>query len=302
MNPVSQAVCPTGRLSRIFLLILICLGCSGGGDFLAASSPHREGKLSFEVLGALVRIENRERGGLRRGQAVIGTGFLVTESAAGGAEPRVFLITNKHVVSRSGTHLGEKVAQIFLHMNRSNSEGNFQKAEALPLRLETDEGRIWRDHPGEGVDIVAFDVTKALAGRPDVTYSGWPVEKLISSTDLAVRGIGIGSEVLILGYPFNITTNESNFPIARRGVIASRIGENLKVELPPGSGKAFDFFGFLIDATIVGNSSGSPVLVWRNSHFEIAGIIQSFLYSESWDLGRAHYGEYITEALKQFEE
>lgn len=280
-------------------LLLLATGLATVAAGLSTLPLAAQQALPEELLLSVVRIENRERDGLRDGRAVIGTGFFVTASTADG--PRTYLVTNKHVTSRDGTHLGERVEHLYLHLNRRSVRGTFHKLPPRELRLVDGENVFFRDHPDPEVDIVAVDVTDLFAGDTSgAVISALDAQRLAGAAGLTEAGIDLGAEVLALGFPLNITTVPSNLPVARRGIIASKLGEAVAAELPPGSGRIVELRAFLVDMTVLPNSSGSPVFA-RSDHWGwiVVGVLQGF-FSESVDLGRAHGAENVLETLARF--
>ena len=95
-----------------------------------------------------------------------GTGFLVLRPAKEGSkEGKVFLVTNKHVLSPD-PKLRSNATKINLHLNVKNEDQSITAHEAeLPLSF-TDGSNRYKEHPSEDVDVMAFDITQLLAEYP----------------------------------------------------------------------------------------------------------------------------------------
>ena len=68
---------------------------------------------------------------------------------------------------------------------------------------------------------------------------------------------------MTIGYPLGLRQGDSNFPLVRQGVIATKIGMRLKdkVESPGGTLRDRTLRAFLVDGATVPGSSGSPVIL-----------------------------------------
>lgn len=170
-----------------------------------------------------------------------GTGFLFMHKV--GAEAYPFVVTNKHVVF--GVSEG---ALTFL-----------QAQEQLPsfgkgFRLSIEGwAQAWFGHPSPDVDIAIcpfaplVEEIKEKHGI-DLFYR-WVESGMIPSAQ-QLEGLDAIESVIFIGYPNGIWDGKNLLPIARRGTTASPID--------------VDFEGtprFLIDASVFGGSSGSPVFI-----------------------------------------
>ena len=66
--------------------------------------------------------------------------------------------------------------------------------------------------------------------------------------------ITVAEEIIVAGYPIGICQGQTNLPVIRQGIIATRLGEELHIE------KRI-IRGFLIDGGTIPGSSGSPVVL-----------------------------------------
>lgn len=171
-----------------------------------------------------------------------GTGFLFAHKL-GEEKHAPFLVTNKHVVE------GMQAGSITFHQRK---EG--QPNLGVGFRLDVqDWGKFWFGHPSADVDIA---VTPFLPLETHIKQN--------NNVDLFYRYITSDSlptpeqdeqfdaieSVTFIGYPNGIWDSKNLLPVARRGTTASPM--------------SVDFEGtprFIIDASVFGGSSGSPVFV-----------------------------------------
>jgi hypothetical protein len=182
-----------------------------------------------------------------------GTGLLIER------DTRYFLVTNKHVLGVDA-HRRAEAAAVTLHLNRDDGGGSLTKLE-LPLNLDsTHVTKLWREHPDADVDVLAFEITEFLAGHNEVNYEAVPFAEVADGERRMELDISIGDDVLVIGYPKGIEHLTSNVPIVRNGIIASYIGDELRVEDSDGS-QARMVRGFLVDGAVMKGSSGSAVVL-----------------------------------------
>ncbi|WP_083440815.1 trypsin-like peptidase domain-containing protein [Aquincola tertiaricarbonis] len=171
-----------------------------------------------------------------------GTGFLFVYKL-GDDKHAPFVVTNKHVVN------GMQRGSLTFHQ-RKGDEPNL----GTGFRLDVENwANFWFGHPSPNVDIA---ITPFLPLESHI--------KLNNSVDLFYRFIDSGmlptkeqeeqfdaiESVTFIGYPNGIWDSRNLLPVARRGTTASPM--------------SIDFEGtprFVIDASVFGGSSGSPVFV-----------------------------------------
>ena len=189
-----------------------------------------------------------------------GTGFLVARDVEDG-RGAVFLATNKHVLHQEA-QMRQSATRVFLHVSIRDEDGSIAGEVAeLPLNLE-DGSKIWRENPDRDVDVLAFNVTPLIVQLPQMIRQ-WPTYSLFGDqAKLDELEITIAEDILVIGYPLGLRHANSNFPLVRSGIIATRIGENLKDEVEEGGIRRQRLLrGFLIDGAVVPGSSGSPVIL-----------------------------------------
>jgi hypothetical protein len=175
------------------------------------------------------------------GAPASGTGFLFMHKV--GEQGAPFIVTNKHVVN--GMRAG--------HITFLQRNGQAPRiGEGLRLRLD-DWQIAWFGHPSPEVDIAIcpFAPMEAHAKQQyniDLFYR--TVDTSLIPTAKQLEELDAIEVVTFIGYPNGVWDSKNLLPVARRGTTASPIG--------------VDFEGtprFLIDASVFGGSSGSPVFI-----------------------------------------
>lgn len=170
-----------------------------------------------------------------------GTGFFFSHKI--GEENYPFVVTNKHVVE--GMNEG---ALTFL-----------QRRDAAPIlgngfRLRIDNwAQVWFGHPDPNVDIAIclFAPLEAhVKHQHNVDLFYRYVSNDMIPTPQQISELDAVESVTFIGYPNGVWDSKNLLPVARRGSTASPL--------------EVDFEGsprFLVDASVFGGSSGSPVFI-----------------------------------------
>jgi hypothetical protein len=170
-----------------------------------------------------------------------GTGFFFSHKI--GEENYPFVVTNKHVVE--GMNEG---ALTFL-----------QRRNAAPIlgngfRLRIDNwAQVWFGHPDPNIDIAICPFAPLEAHvkhqhNVDLFYRY--VSNDMIPTPQQISELDAVESVTFIGYPNGVWDSKNLLPVARRGSTASPL--------------EVDFEGsprFLVDASVFGGSSGSPVFI-----------------------------------------
>jgi len=111
--------------------------------------------------------------------------------------------------------------------------------------------------------VLAIDVTQLLADVPDIVTKWVEYSLFAGRSRLDELDVTQGDDVMVIGYPLGMKHNETNFPLLRSGVIATRIGEPLEDDVLGSSGvrRKRSLRGFIVDGAIIPGSSGSPVVL-----------------------------------------
>ena len=194
-------------------------------------------------------------------QGESGTGFLVfrtVESDRG----RIFLVTNKHVICRDPVQRAS-VTHVVCHFNTKEPDGRQGIVSGnIPL-LDPAGSKRYREHQDVDTDVAAIEVTDVMQLNPTIEKR-WVSYDLFGDKDKrAELDITVGEEIVTIGYPLGLRQGDSNFPLIRQGVIATKIGAFLKDKVHTATGKPRDrtLRAFLIDGATVPGSSGSPVIL-----------------------------------------
>ncbi|WP_339443940.1 trypsin-like peptidase domain-containing protein [Pseudomonas hunanensis] len=154
------------------------------------------------------------------------------------------LVTNKHVVE--GTVRGS------IRFHQANGP---QPALGETTEVDFGEdvwGSIWLGHPHPNVDITMAGVrpiTRYLADRGiGIFYTAIRAEQI--PTDEQIQEFDVLEEVTFIGYPNGVWDSKHSLPVIRRGTTATPLEVDFEYEPQ-----------FIIDASVFGGSSGSPVFI-----------------------------------------
>ncbi len=198
-----------------------------------------------------------------------GTGFLIwapVGSSPNEASYKVFLVTNKHVLppEHGATNITMRVAV--------RLEGLNTEVKDVTIRILGVDGKYLKKvglHPDPTIDVAVVQVTSDLTrehadiiSRVNETRKAVTTDLLVARADLKEVGIGIGTQIYLLGYPNGIYDPHNVSPILRIGIIATDPHEDFAFnpELREEYGLPPKIPGFLIDANVFPGSSGSMVI------------------------------------------
>jgi hypothetical protein len=231
-----------------FILFFVIL--AGALVFIA---PRAFGSpISLTWVHATVRVENEWGKG--------GTGFLVIRKMEK-KQGKVFLVTNKHVIHPE-SESREKADHLTLFLNVREKDGTVA-GKSFQVPLNEDDHKLWREHPNPHVDVLVVDMTSLINRYPNLENRGADYSLFATPQILKEEEITEGEEVLILGYPLGLFHTRVHSPLVRQGIVATKIGERIQVRFRSSSGgpQRVEIPGFLIDASIIPGSSGSPVVL-----------------------------------------
>lgn len=185
-----------------------------------------------------------------------GTGFLVVNKE----DKKIYLVTNKHVINKDDDKR-QSASKFVFYFNSRIKDDVFKVKEIEVQFVEPKEE--WREHPDRNTDVLVFDITEILRSESNIEVRAIPLEFFCDTSTIDKLEIKIADEIMVFGYPdlYGLKHEDSNFPIVRQGIIASRIKENLKDKGITGNEKERILRGFLIDGAIIPGSSGSPVIL-----------------------------------------
>lgn len=202
-----------------------------------------------------------------------GTGF-ATMHVVGEAQ-YMFVVTNKHVIK--GVRNGR-----FTFLKRNDELPVLGNGFVLDIDPSSWEG-MWFDHPDPDVDIALCPLLP-LVGFVKEQYGVDLFFRCVDTrsipTEDELNELDAIESVTFIGYPNGVWDSKNLLPVARRGTTASPI--------------EVDFEGdprFLIDASVFGGSSGSPVFIlnqgaWATkegslvsgSRFYFVGVVAAVFY------------------------
>ncbi|WP_349656549.1 serine protease [Xanthomonas sp. 10-10] len=185
---------------------------------------------------------------LSNGQIGTGSGFFFNFLKEGERSVPA-IVTNKHVVS--GAEAG------VIYVTRKDANGDPLMREYIEIKIDRFEER-WLLHPNHDVDLCILPIAgliEEMERAGHLLFFRTLDESLIPSKE-ELDDLGALEDVIMLGYPNGIWDSVNNMPIIRRGVTATH--PNLDYE---GRGE------FMIDAACFPGSSGSPVLLYNDGHW-----------------------------------
>lgn len=202
--------------------------------------------ITEQLFFSTVRIDTVTVNGLQGA----GTGFFFGHKF-GGDKHALFIVTNKHVV------MGMR-------------EGRFsflKQKDALPtlgdgFTLQAgpqDWLAMWFGHPDPNIDIAVCPLMPLLEfvkKQHNTDLFLRAVDTSMIPTPAQIAELDAVESVTFIGYPNGVWDSKNLLPVARRGTTASPI--------------EVDFEGtprFLIDASVFGGSSGSPVFILNQGAF-----------------------------------
>jgi hypothetical protein len=218
--------------------------------------------LAQQLLFNTVRIETFDR---EQKPVGVGTSFILSHHLGGYGE-ELFLVTNKHVVENAWT-----AYMYFTNMKDDKPDiGN-------PFFIKFDFFEIGcHGHPNEEVDITVTPIGWMLDMIGVDGVSAF-LKKITSDVILRpdqTEEFDAVEDVIFVGYPNGLYDRKNYIPIIRRGTTATPV--------------QLDYDGrpvFLIDASVFGGSSGSPVFrinpSWDRSiitKLELLGVVSEVFY------------------------
>ncbi|MFF7866593.1 trypsin-like peptidase domain-containing protein [Streptomyces qaidamensis] len=193
-----------------------------------------------QLLFSTVRITNV----LTSGVATSGTGFLLFVDLEDGRHAPL-LLTNKHVVANSA-----RLITHFIQRGETADEPNL----GVGFDVELDPGN-WFGHPEPSVDVAVVPMAPVFASvGPKLFTRALPLSLLATE----VEGLYLDAieEITFVGYPDGRYDTKHLTPIVRRGVTATPLDLDLNGQPT-----------FLVDGSVFGGSSGSPVFLFNEGAY-----------------------------------
>lgn len=158
-------------------------------------------------------------------------------------DERLFLVTSRHVmIDEPSKHFPDRI-EIELHMDA----GNLADSTGFSIPLYRNGKSVWRqgsDGGGE-IDVAVIELERAALPKSAVYRAFTPAHLQTSDGEA-----GIGSSLLILGFPLGFHDTLHHMPLVRHAIIASSFGLRFR-------GLGY----FLTDARTHRGTSGAPVVM-----------------------------------------
>jgi S1-C subfamily serine protease len=156
---------------------------------------------------------------------------------------RLFLVTSRHVLVDQPTgHFPDRV-ELVLHTDAVD----LTRSTVFSMPLYKEERSAWRQAKDSGgeIDVAVLEIDRAAFPREAVFEAFTP-----DHVPEELEDIGIGTPLLIVGFPLGFYDTLHNLPVARHAVVASAFGVRFQ-------GEGY----FLTDARSHRGASGAPVVM-----------------------------------------
>jgi hypothetical protein len=158
-------------------------------------------------------------------------------------DARLFLVTSRHVlVDEASGHHPDRV-EIVLHTDAVD----LTRSATIAVPLYREGKSVWRqgrDSGGE-IDVAAIELERAMLPK-GVTLRAFTMAHLQGP----LEEIGIGTPLLVIGFPLGFFDTLHKLPVARQAAVASAFGVRFQ-------GQGY----FLTDARMHRGASGAPVVL-----------------------------------------
>jgi S1-C subfamily serine protease len=190
-----------------------------------------------------------------------GTGFFFRDNN------QLYLVTNRHVfIDEEKNFFPDKVI-----IKLNTDEHNLTVSKEVSYDLYVEEEQKWLEL--KGVDLAILPI-KDPEGC---------ILAALARENIAPRSLklGLGEQVIVIGYPRGFYDDLNNLPITRNATIASAYGINFK-------GNQF----FLIDSVLHPGTSGSPVITVPKNIISSPGGGMSIAAVPQWSFLGINSGSY----------
>jgi len=206
-------------------------------------------------------------------KVVLATYKLFNETSAAtsfvveGKDGKRYLVSAAHVFENGE---GE---QSVLVMRKKKADGTYLRHDQK-IKVRDGKKPLWVKHPEQDVAVLELKV------KPPADVEIYAVaEAALATGDSGKKGgLGVGSDVLICGYPTRFEVNKAGFPVTRRGCVAS-------FPISPVASHPT----MLVDFTTFEGDSGGPVFLKSGTEGE-EPLVVGLVVSQFWH----------TEKLKTF--
>lgn len=187
-----------------------------------------------------------------------GTGFVVRKLISENTG-YTFLITNKHVIHEEKSRRDE-ASEIHLYFNVRDNTNTIRGHDVIYSLKDNNNKKLWREHPDQDTDVLVINISPILNLIKNIEIK-IPDYSLLISNKTEKDQISIGEDAYVVGYPLGLKRHTTNFPLIRKCILATKLGEKLEIPTKE-NGKIRNRLlrGFLIDGGTSPGSSGSPIL------------------------------------------
>ncbi len=195
-----------------------------------------------------------------------GTGFLLFDKV-GFSKAIVYLVTNRHVLPSEGA---KKDIQLRLVVRQNDGSARIEEISVPIVGANGKYLPTVRLHRDPATDVAAVNIATAAFGSKfqsliEAIKTGkyLNTSMLLPTRKMASEGVGVGTQVYVLGFPAAIFDPRNVSPVLRVGVISTDPldGFNFNEELRRTMNFPAHMNGFLLDANIYPGSSGSLVVL-----------------------------------------
>jgi hypothetical protein len=158
-------------------------------------------------------------------------------------ENRLFLITSRHVlIDQPSGHLPDRI-ELTLHVD----EVNLTRVQTLSVLLYENGGSSWRQAEDSGgpIDVAAIELDRKAMPSTLAARAFGP-----RHLQGPLEDVGIGSPLVVVGFPLGFYDTVHYLPVARQASVASAFGVRFQ-------GEGY----FLTDARTHRGTSGAPVVM-----------------------------------------
>ena len=186
----------------------------------------------------------------------VGTGFLISKSVEENRKG-LFLITNKHMLRKDGA--GEYTKSIDVRFYAIDQAKGVEWVR-IPVLLDDNQfANIVFMHPKEEIDIVGILISPIAAQMQDrISFMNLGEDTIVTREISQKEYIDSGEDLVVLGYPAGIFSENNYLPLMKSGLLASSSSEDLLLKL---GNKEIKGKIYLVEGALFGGNSGGPVLV-----------------------------------------
>lgn len=209
------------------------------------------GEIPFEgrILRSVIYIQNS--------CGKFGTGVLISHKTPEGDRISLFIITNKHVLQDEKRAFCDYIIVRFYNKPEVETQSKIVNVK-IELKYNGELSNRVFLHPEKQVDLVGILINDLTQSIQRIDYVTLDENLLLTRDKIIDEVIEIGENVLVLGYPAGVYSQENYLPVAKSGIIASSPYENLTLQFGKEviKGKII-----LVDSALFGGSSGGPVFI-----------------------------------------